>query len=183
LTRLPVISVLLAALGVTTVLSVSMVAQPVSAHAGNECTLVHNPNANNKTKCRSGADLAYVQWSNYQLNYALLIEVNLSSANLFHANLSHAALVKSDLDHANVEEANLSDAQVLGAKLRGTNLKSANLSGALLNSADLTFADLKGATTTGADFMEAKWDDTICPDGTNSRDNNPKTCEGHLLRR
>jgi uncharacterized protein YjbI with pentapeptide repeats len=75
----------------------------------------------------------------------------------------------------------LSHAHELGAKLRGTSLKNANLSGAMLNSSDMTFANLHRATTTGADFKDVKWDDTICPDGTNSNDNN-QTCVGRGLR-
>jgi uncharacterized protein YjbI with pentapeptide repeats len=182
LNRLPIARLLLAALGVTTMLSMSMVVHPLPALAQAGCTIVQNPSENNKTKCPSGAHLVRVDWPNRNLSYALLIEVNLSSANLTSANLSHASLVLSDLNHADADGANLSAAHLLATKLRGTSLKNANLSGALLNSADLTFANLKGATTTGADFKEAKWDDTICPDGTNSKNSDTKTCAGHHLR-
>jgi uncharacterized protein YjbI with pentapeptide repeats len=85
------------------------------------------------------------------------------------------------LNHAVVDGADLSYAHELGAKLRATSLKNANLSGPLLNSADLTLANPYRAAATGADFKDVKWDDTICPDGTNSNDNN-QTCVGRGLR-
>ena len=55
------------------------------------------------------------------------------------------------------------------ADLRGTDLRGTYLAGA-----DLTNANLRGAHL-GGDL----WNNTICPDGTNS-DANGGTCVGHL---
>ncbi|MGO9559893.1 MAG: pentapeptide repeat-containing protein [Acidimicrobiales bacterium] len=56
--------------------------------------------------------------------------------------------------HADLELANLYGADLIRATLTGANLKS---------------ADLKGVT----------WNDTVCPDGTNSN-NDGGSCKGHL---
>ena len=48
------------------------------------------------------------------------------------------------------------------------------------NRANLTGADLTNADLTGADLNWVIWDDTTCPDGTNS-DNNGNTCENNLV--
>ena len=62
-----------------------------------------------------------------------------------------------------------------------------------LSGADLYGANLAGANLTGANLTEpwnpvlheaildaVTWDNTTCPDGTNS-DSNGGTCEGHLV--
>jgi uncharacterized protein YjbI with pentapeptide repeats len=69
--------------------------------------------------------------------------VNVASADLTGANLSHARLDQSRFSYSNLTNANFSD----------TNFTGANLS---------------YATTDGADFTNAIWSTTICPDGANS---------------
>ena len=49
-----------------------------------------------------------------------------------------------------------------------TLLADVDLSCADLSGANLTAANLNYATTDGADFTNAIWSKTICPDGTNS---------------
>lgn len=70
--------------------------------------------------------------------------------------------------------ANLTDADLYGGKLAGTDLAAANLS-----NANLTFANLTGANLTGATLTGVTWSDTICPDGTNSN-NDENTCVNNL---
>ncbi|MGB0488192.1 MAG: pentapeptide repeat-containing protein, partial [Candidatus Poseidoniaceae archaeon] len=60
------------------------------------------------------------------------------------------------------------------AKLTGATLDGSDLTGAVLTGADLT-----GAHLSGADLASVSWDNTICPDGTNS-DDNGNTCENNL---
>lgn len=78
------------------------------------------------------------------------------------------------------------------ASLRNADLRGANLSGAVLDGTDLTGADLsgaslEGATTAGATLTDVVWNDTTCPDGTNSRASRrtntagSETCIHHLL--
>jgi hypothetical protein len=66
-----------------------------------------------------------------------------------------------------------------GSDLSDAQLRDADLRGADLRGADLTGADLLGADLSGADVVEVTWNDTVCPDGTNS-DDNEATCRGHL---
>ncbi len=84
--------------------------------------------------------------------------------------------------NANLAGANLSGADLGGAALSGANLSNANLTGATLTNADLSGADLSGANLYGTDFTGAdltkanltgaKFDSTVCPDGSKS-DTNP----------
>ncbi len=77
------------------------------------------------------------------------------------------------------------------ASLRNAELAGADLTGAFLGYADLTGADLtdatlEGANLTGAKLTDVTWDNTVCPDGTNSddvagADGTGGTCEGHLV--
>lgn len=59
--------------------------------------------------------------------------------------------------------------------LRGANLKNSNFT-----NADFTDVDMTGAVTTGARFNGVIWNNTTCPDGTNSNSNGG-TCVGHGL--
>jgi hypothetical protein len=82
----------------------------------------------------------------------------------------------------------------VSASLRNARLTNADLSGASLRQADLTGADLSGADLTGAHLEDAViedvlWNNTTCPDGTNSDDVAKRdasgemvggTCAGHL---
>jgi hypothetical protein len=65
------------------------------------------------------------------------------------------------------------------AKLVGAFLRDADLRNAKLDGANLTRADLTGAKLEGASLVKVVWQDTICPDGSNSRDS-AGTCAGHL---
>lgn len=65
------------------------------------------------------------------------------------------------------------------SRLTGAFLRDADLRNAKLDGADLTRADLTGAKLEGASLVAVVWRDTVCPDGSNSRDNGG-TCAGHL---
>lgn len=77
------------------------------------------------------------------------------------------------------------------ASLRNADLQGADLTGAFLGyvdltGADLTDANLEGANITGAKLSDVTWDNTVCPDGTNSDDVASAngvggTCAGHLV--
>ncbi|MDO8753651.1 MAG: pentapeptide repeat-containing protein, partial [Anaerolineales bacterium] len=74
----------------------------------------------------------------------------------------------------NLAGIDLSEADLSAADLFGTNLAGANLQGSLLYRTNLFGANLNGANLTAV-----TWNDTTCPDGSNS-DNNGGTCEAHL---
>jgi len=84
------------------------------------------------------------------LSESWLFSTNLSWGNFTDTNFSGANLGSSSVSYANFENANFTNA---------------NLSGMI---------DLATATTTGV-----IWDNTICPDDTNSNDNS-NTCAGHF---
>jgi outer membrane protein assembly factor BamB len=96
-------------------------------------------------------------------------------------NLSHYPLVKGALT---LKNANLSGCYLPGANLSGANATNANLTGtyldgANLSSATLTHANLQRATLTHANLSGVNWNQTTCPDGTNSNADGG-TCTGHL---
>jgi hypothetical protein len=115
------------------------------------------------------ADLHNCDLRGANLSGASLSSANLRDANLSGANLSNASLNGADLEGANMNGADLSGANLRDADLRDATLNSADLSGANLTDADLILAFLSGAN----------WNNTTCPDGTNS-DDNGGTCSGHL---
>ena len=77
-----------------------------------------------------------------------------------------------DLRGANLTDVDLSGTYLMGANFMGATLIRANLTNADLSGADLTFCDLRGVT----------WNNTICPDGSNSSYNydDGNTCVNHL---
>ena len=92
------------------------------------------------------------------------------------------ASVPAVLRGARLSDADLTRVALPHADLAGATLARASLAGADLSGADLTGANLKGARLVGARVDEVIWNDTTCPDGTNS-DDHKNTCQGHLNAR
>lgn len=84
-------------------------------------------------------------------------------------NLTDAILVGSEFNNLNLKDTNFSR-----ANLKQTNFNGANLSHANFETADLTDADMNETNLEGV-----KWNNTTCPDGSNSNTNG-NTCDGHL---
>jgi hypothetical protein len=97
--------------------------------------------------------------------------------------LRGANLVKGNFAGADLANADLAGAKLIGAKLAGANLVGANLAGSDLSGANMAGADLTGANLTGANLARADlggarthnvtadgvtWDNTVCPDFSDS---------------
>ena len=82
-------------------------------------------------------------------------------------------------DTVNWAYMDLSDADLTFAYLSYADLSNADLRYADLSNANLTGADLSNADLSGANLIPVNWNDTTCPDGTNS-DDNGNTCENNL---
>jgi uncharacterized protein YjbI with pentapeptide repeats len=147
----------------------------------------------------TGVDLDSTNLSNVQFANANLTNADLYEDNLAGDNLQGAILTGSDL--AIVESGDITgtpadlpenwwllDGYLLGpdAALISANLAGLNLTGVDLAGADLYLSTLAGANLTDAnldgtgelddvDTTGAIWSNTICPDGTNS-DNDQGTC-------
>ena len=116
-------------------------------------------------------------WDKVVARIANLTQVSsLSGINLGDAILRHAILSNTNLSDANLSNANLTGANLYGANLTGADLTGANLEDAALYLANLTGADLTGANLTGAPVTNAIWDNTTCPDGSNSDTNGWNRC-------
>lgn len=94
-----------------------------------------------------------------------------TSLNWFDVNATGINLSGSTLSGSNLQNINFSYANLSGVDFGDSNIQSNNFS----------FADLSGAILTGAN-LNAQWQCTICPDGTNSATNgtSPQSCIGHL---
>jgi uncharacterized protein YjbI with pentapeptide repeats len=118
-------------------------------------------------------------------------------ANLYQAEFSYESLTNAVLIGANLRGADLDNTALAGATLTG--VTSGGISGepaslptnwylvfgylagpgADLAGADFTRANLNGIDLTGAVLTGVTWNDTICPDGTNS-DSDGGTCVNNL---
>lgn len=90
-----------------------------------------------------------------------------------------AGLNFADLSAANLSGGHLKYTYLMYANLAGANLSNAQMRQSFLDHANLTDANLNGADLKNAHVTTAIWDDTICPDGTNS-DGDDGTCLNHL---
>jgi hypothetical protein len=121
------------------------------------------------------------QWPHSQVDYH---GCDLRGRNLGHTDMGGGDLSGTNLAFTYVNSANLFGADLSGADLTGGDFENASLEQATVTNANLTDAgfrdaDLTGADLTGATLTDAVWDNTICPDGTNSNGNGG-TCVGHL---
>ncbi|MGO9877093.1 MAG: pentapeptide repeat-containing protein [Acidimicrobiia bacterium] len=107
---------------------------------------------------------------------ALLESASLAGQSLAGLNLTGVNLISANLTGANLTGVNLTNASVDFADLSGANVTDANLTGADL--ANTTFQNATGLSTVTGVFV---FDDTVCPDGTNSSTNgtSPQSCVGH----
>jgi len=117
---------------------------------------------------------------------AIMSRDNLVGADLYNAQggflaYSEAGTVLPGVDfaHANLTSANLTDTDLIDADLAGATLKNANLTGATLTGT--SFKSYLGPTVVvpGANLTGARWNNTTCPDGTNSNSDG-HTCANNL---
>ena len=121
----------------------------------------------------------------YDLQDAYLVGSNytgtgLGGVNMMFANLTDALLVGANLTNARLDFANLYLATFDNANLTHTNISGANINYLSLSNADLTNAYMYGATGTPTSINNVIWNNTTCPDGSNSN-NHLETCEGHWI--
>ena len=124
-----------------------------------------------------------------QLQSELVIQENLAIHWRDAAENNSANGWSNYLAGTDLSGADLTGALLVGASLYGTVLTHAYLGGVNLTDTDMRYADLRDAylgyaDLTGADTYQIRldrvtWDNTICPDGTNSNDNG-NTCVNNL---
>jgi uncharacterized protein YjbI with pentapeptide repeats len=128
------------------------------------------PSADLRNAQLANADLRQAQLMYAQIAYGTLAGSNLANSDLRGADARGADLHGTDFTTATLMWSNLSWANLSNANLTGANLSGAVLAGVNFNGANLTGADL-----TNADLTGVNWQNTICPDGTNS-DAHGQTC-------
>lgn len=122
------------------------------------------------------AQLAGADLTSADLSHCTLTNVDLRTADLGNANLSQATLVAADLRDAILINAILDRADLTGARLNGVDLRNAILSQAILTGADLSDADLRNAILQDTLLDQVMWQNTLCPDGSNSDTNGLDAC-------
>jgi uncharacterized protein YjbI with pentapeptide repeats len=126
------------------------------------------------------ADLRDIEISGVTTGYPLgFPDSGLSGADLEGANISGADLEEDVFSDANLSDGNFSHTYLSGSLMTDANLTDANLKDANLDQVDMTGANLDDAHMAGATLKLVVWDDTTCPDGTNSN-NDGDTCAKHL---
>ena len=122
---------------------------------------LRNMKADNKTTFEK-ADLAK----------ANLSDVVWSNANFDEADMSGANLTKAEFERGSFNDVNFSDADLEDTDFSNADLDGADFDGAKLDDTDFKDADLTDAKNmeNAEDIRNAKWDNTECPDGTNSDD-------------
>ena len=128
------------------------------------------PTANLSNAQLANADLRQAQMMYAQIAYSTLAGSNLANSDLRGVDGRGADLNGTDLTGATLMWSNLSWVNLSNANLTGANLSGAMLAGVNFNGANLTGVDL-----TGADLTGVIWQNTICPNGTNS-DTRGQTC-------
>ncbi|OAB60660.1 hypothetical protein AY599_10935 [Leptolyngbya valderiana BDU 20041] len=104
-----------------------------------------------------------IDFSEANLEDAVLTAMNLGEATLARSNLRGAKLDNANLAHTDLTGAKLVDANLRGANLRGANLEGADLQNADLAYADLTHAKLQGAKLDNANFYRTRQVGTEMP--------------------
>lgn len=142
----------------------------------------------------SNADLSGASFFESNLTDATVVDANLTDTNMtlatlagidaggatfVNATLSDAKLSDAELAGADMMDARMTDSHLTGADLTGADLVQVDLDGANLQGANLTNTDLDGAFVTSVDLTGVVWNDTICPDGSNSN-NHGDTCANNL---
>ncbi len=113
------------------------------------------------------------------------VPVTCSGANLSGDDLRGYDMTGAQLDMAALDDANFSGNLMVGANLTNSTLTNSDLNFVDLTNADLSLVDFSGADLRGALLVTVSgmstitWDNTLCPDGTNS-DDNGGTCENNL---
>jgi uncharacterized protein YjbI with pentapeptide repeats len=119
------------------------------------------------------------------LQSVILSGLNLSGFDLHGAVFATGRIASTNLSNANLQRANIDSEYAVGANFSNADLSCALLRSNSFNSVNLSNANLTNATLLGSKGMAtatltgAIWNNTICPDGTNSN-NNGNTCVGHL---
>ena len=138
----------------------------------------------------SGADFRNAKMKSFKLNSATidsktkfegadLTKADLSGMDLSGVDFEDVELEGADLSKGTFEdgkwyEVNLSDADLTDAEFIDIDFDDADFDNAILDDVDFEDCDLTGAQNMddAKDIHQVNWEDTTCPDGTNS-DNNP----------
>jgi len=127
----------------------------------------------------TGATLLDADLSDTNLTLATLAGIDAAGATFVDATLSDAKLPDAELGGADMTGARVTDSHLTDADLTGADLQDVDFDGASLQGANFTQADLDGASMAAVNLTGAVWDDTTCPDGSNSN-NRGDTCANNL---
>ena len=116
----------------------------------------------------TGVDMSKVRWE----------RVDFDSSILHDAIMTDAVFTNCKFDDVDFEGATLDDAKFPNSDFPGADFRNASV-----NDAEFDDADMEGAKNMlqAGDIEEVDWDDTTCPDGTNSDDDDRQSCYPYHL--
>ncbi len=123
------------------------------------------------------SNFAFSSLDQIDLSYCNFFGANLTGTSLVGTNLAGTNLSGADMQQAQLYEANLQSANLRGVDFTAAQLCGANLEGTKISPGPLNYLD-KGENSV-PDEVPTIWINAVCPDGTQSDDNNG-TCIGHL---
>ena len=146
--------------------------------------------ANFESADLGSADLRHMRADNRttfekaDLAKANLSDVVWSNADFDEADMSGANLANAEFERGSFNDVDFSDADLEDTDFSNADLDSADFDGAKLDDTDFKDADLTDARNMDAaqDIRNAKWDNTECPDGTNSDDAANRECYPNHLQ-
>ena len=132
-----------------------------------------------------GYDLSGISCIGCNFTDILLTHSNLAAAYLPNSNFTDAFAQDVIFSFANLSGTDFTNGNFMRSLFDSTNLSGAILSGSYFNYADFidtdfSNADLSNAYLSDSTLQDVIWDNTICPDGTNS-DDNGNTCMNNLV--
>ena len=131
------------------------------------------------------SDLTNTNFNDGILSHSELTNTDISGSTfqygvLYGVNFSGTDGTDTDFSNANLKGSNMqSSANFSRSKFINANMTFGSFDHSIFIDADFTNADLSRSYLNDSIFTGAIWNNTICPDGTNSN-NNGNTCEGHL---
>lgn len=96
-----------------------------------------------------------------------------------NADMRNIHFISTDVWYSDFTGSDMSYADLLHVEFHRTTLIEVDFEFSTFDDVHFSDSDLTGANLTAVSLVGVTWNDTICPDGTNS-DNNGNTCENNL---
>lgn len=130
------------------------------------------------------ANFTNSNFSSVGLGFGSFKYANFSNSRWYSTQAPNADFTSANFSNAVIDGINLSNADFTGANLTATDFRVVYGGSSVIQNTNFTNSNFTNTNLAGVDFSStvrtgAIWNNTICPDGTNS-DSHGNSCEGHL---